>query len=97
MKEIIERTRSTSTAALPWKNYKSRYKQTHKNSAERINKCKGAREKKKILPFISTFNPSNLKTLPISKQTLENLKISDWMRNAFKRSNLLTASYKDQA
>ena len=31
-------------------------------------------EKKKILPFISTFNPSNPKALPNIKQTLENLK-----------------------
>ena len=42
-------------------------------------------EKKKILPFISTFNPNNPKALPIIKQTLENLKTSDRMRNAFKK------------
>ena len=39
-------------------------------------------EKKKILPFISTFNPNNPKALPIIKQTLENLKTSDRMRSA---------------
>ena len=33
-------------------------------------------EKKKILLFISTFNPNNLKALPIIKQTQENLKTS---------------------
>ena len=32
-------------------------------------------EKKKILPFISTLNPNNLKALPIIKETLENLKL----------------------
>ena len=42
-------------------------------------------EKKKILPFISTFNPNNPKALPIIKQTLENLKTSDRMRNALKQ------------
>ena len=42
-------------------------------------------EKKKILPFISTFNPNNPKALPIIKQTLENLKTSDWTRNALKK------------
>ena len=42
-------------------------------------------EKKKILPFLSTFNPSNSKTLRIIKGTLENLKFSDRMRNALKK------------
>ena len=42
-------------------------------------------EKKKILPFILTFNPNNPKTWPIIKQTLENLKTSDRMRNTLKR------------
>ena len=42
-------------------------------------------EKKKILPFISTFNPNSPKALPIIKQTLENLKTLDRMRNAFKK------------
>ena len=42
-------------------------------------------EKKKILPFISTFNPNNPKALPIIKQTLENFKTSDRMKNALKR------------
>ena len=32
------------------------------------------KQKKKILPFILTFNPNNPKTLSIIKQTLENLK-----------------------
>ena len=36
-------------------------------------------EKKKILPFISTFNPNNHKALPIIQQTLENLNTSDRM------------------
>ena len=38
-------------------------------------------EEKKILPFISTFNPNNPKALPIIKQTVENLKTPDRMRN----------------
>ena len=42
-------------------------------------------EEKKILPFISTFNPNNPKALPIIKKTLENLKTSDRMRNALKK------------
>ena len=42
-------------------------------------------EKKKILPFISTFNPNNPKALPIIKQTLENSEISDRMRNTLKK------------
>ena len=33
-------------------------------------------EEKKILPFISTFNPNNPEALLISKQILENLKTS---------------------
>ena len=47
-------------------------------------KCK-EKEKKKILPIISTFNPNNPKALPIIKKTLENLKTSDRMRNALKK------------
>ena len=55
------RTRNTSTrAALPKKNYKSRYKQSFQNTPKRIKKCKRTR-KKKILSFISMFNPSNPK------------------------------------
>ena len=46
-------------------------------------------EKKKILPFISTFNPNNPKALPIIKQTLENLKTSNRMRNALKKVKLI--------
>ena len=42
-------------------------------------------EEKKMLPFISTFNPNNPKVLPIIKQALENLKTSDWMRNALEK------------
>ena len=42
-------------------------------------------EKKKILLFISTFNSNIPKALPIIKQTLENLKTSDRMRNALKK------------
>ena len=42
-------------------------------------------EKKKILPFISNFKPNNSKALSIIKQTLENLKTSDRMRNAIKK------------
>ena len=38
-------------------------------------------EEKKILPFTSTFNLNNPKALSIIKQTRENLKPSDWMRN----------------
>ena len=45
-------------------------------------------EKKKILPFILTFNPNNPKALPIIKQTLENLKTSDRMRNALKKGKI---------
>ena len=47
-------------------------------------------EKKKILPFISTFNPNNPKALPIIKQTLENLKTLDRMRNALKKVKFIT-------
>ena len=63
-------------------------------------------EKKKILPFISNFNPNNSKVLPIIKQTLENSKTSDRMRNALKKvkfinckrqtPNLLNTSGKHQ-
>ena len=42
-------------------------------------------EKKNILPFISTFNPNNPKILPTIKQTLENFKPSDRMRNTLKK------------
>ena len=45
-------------------------------------------EKKKILPFISTFNSNNPKALPIIKQTLENFKSLNQMRNALKRVKL---------
>ena len=43
------------------------------------------KQEEKILPFISTFNPNNPKTLPIIKQTLENLKTSDQMRNTLEK------------
>ena len=42
-------------------------------------------EKKKILTFISTFNPATTKALAIIKQTLEKLKTSDRIRNALKK------------
>ena len=42
-------------------------------------------EIKKILPFISTFNPNNLKALLIIKQTFENLETSVRMRNRLKK------------
>ena len=42
-------------------------------------------EEKKILLFISILNPNNPKALSIIKRTLENLKTSDWMRNALKK------------
>ena len=45
-------------------------------------------EKKKILPFISTFNPNNTKALPSVKQTLENLKTSGRMKNALKKGQI---------
>ena len=45
-------------------------------------------EKKKILPFISTFNPNNTKGLPSVKQTLENLKTSGRMKNALKKGQI---------
>ena len=53
-------------------------------------------EKNKILSFILTFNLNIPKTLPIFKQTMENLKTSDRMRNALTSSNLLTASENHQ-
>ena len=34
-------------------------------------------EEKKILPFISTFNPNNPKALPIIKKTLENFRSNE--------------------
>ena len=37
------------------------------------------KQKKKILPFILTFNPNNPKTLSIIKQTLEKLKTWTWI------------------
>ena len=52
-------------------------------------------EKKKILPFISTFNPNNPKDLPIIRQTLGNLKTSERMRNALKKVKFI--NYKRQA
>ena len=54
-------------------------------------------EKKKILPFISTFNPNKTKGLPGVKQTLENLEdFGSDEKRVKKRSNLLTASYRHQ-
>ena len=53
-------------------------------------------EKKRILPFISNPNPNNLETLPIIQETPENLKTSDRMKNALKKSHLLTVSNKHQ-
>ena len=50
------------------------------------------KEKKKILPFISTFRPYNPKALPIIRQALER---SDKKRIK-KRPNLLTPSEKHQ-
>ena len=46
------------------------------------------KEKKKILPFISTFSPYNPKALPIVKQALENLKTSAPIRNALKKDQI---------
>ena len=46
------------------------------------------KEKKKILPFISTFSPYNPKALPIVKQALENLKTSAPIRNALKKGQI---------
>ena len=46
------------------------------------------KEKKKILPFISTFRPYNPKALPIVRQDLENLKTSDQIRNALKKDQI---------
>ena len=48
------------------------------------------------LPLTSIFNSKDPKTLIIIKQTLENLKTSDRMENALKRSNLLIASNMHQ-
>ena len=42
-------------------------------------------EGKKMLLFISTFNPNNPKALPIIKQALENLKTSDPRRNVLEK------------
>ena len=70
-------------------NYPERIIKTGINKAFKIpqNELRNVKkqEKKKILPFISTFNPSNPKALPIIKQTLENLKTSDRMRKALKK------------
>ena len=75
LKNYIGITRNTSTrAAQPKKKYKSRWKESFKNTPKRIKKCKATRKKKKVLPIISAFNPNNPKALPIIKQTLENLK-----------------------
>ena len=52
-------------------------------------------QKKKILSFILTFNPSNHKILPIIKQTMENLKTPDQMRNALKKVKFI--NFKRQA
>ena len=61
--------------------YPERIIKAGKNKALKIpkNKLRNVKEqeKKKILPFISTFNPNNPKALPIIKQTLENLGTSD--------------------
>ena len=46
------------------------------------------KEKKKILPFISTFSLYNPKALPIFKQALENLKTSAPIRNALKKGQI---------
>ena len=43
-------------------------------------------EEKKILPFVSTFNPNNPKALHIIKQTLENLETSDRMRKGLEKA-----------
>ena len=69
--------------------YPERIKKAGINKALKIpkNKLRNVKEqeKKKILPFISTFNPNNSKALPIIKQTLENLKTSDRVGNALKK------------
>ena len=52
------------------------------------------KKKKKILPLNSTFNQNNPKTLPIIKQTLENLKTSDRMRHALKRVKFINCERK---
>ena len=61
--------------------YPERIIKAGKNKALKIpqNKLRNIKEqeKKKILPFIPTFNPNNAKALPIIKQTLENLRTSD--------------------
>ena len=43
-------------------------------------------EKKNISPFISTFNRNNPKTLPIIKQTVDDLKTSDRVRNTLEKN-----------
>ena len=69
---------------LPVSNYS-------KNELRNVRK----QEKKKILIFISTFNPNNPKALPIIKHTLGNWKTSDRMRNALKKVKFI--SWKRQA
>ena len=48
----------------------------------------------KILSLISTFNVNSPQTLPIINQTLENLKTSDWMRNALKKVEFINCKQK---
>ena len=52
------------------------------------NKLKNVKkqEKKNISPFISTFNRNNPKTLPIIKQTVDDLKTSDRVRNTLEKN-----------
>ena len=45
--------------------------------------------------MVVLYNPNNPKALPIIKQTLENLKTSDRMRNALKKVKFI--NYKRQA
>ena len=52
----------------------------------RINKTKNTQP---ILPFISTFNPNNPTILPILKSTLENLKCSEIMEKALKKTKFV--------
>ena len=47
-------------------------------------------EEKKILPFISIFNPNNPEALPITKETLENWKTSDCMINEIEKVEFIT-------
>ena len=63
-----------------------------------LKKCKATRKKEDLtfyfLPFISTFNPNNLKALPSIKQTLKSLKTSDRMRNALKKVKFINGNRK---